>query len=433
MTNINSTFPSSRWLAMLAESAQRSSSLHRQVLGVRQSGLKSVEALIALQLRASAGQPAAGGMVFGSPAANKSAIFASEQLDAFGTGRISDCFGPAFQKYDNCRIPRIPNGDLKMMSRVVAITGTPRQVTQSEEIVVEYDADPASWFFKDAGSAEIPTGLVMEIALQPCGFLSAYLDSYSLVPYGEFYFRNLDGQIRFLSAPTLAGKTVTTHARLVTSVVSSATIIQKFLFRLSCQGQPFAEGESTFGYFSAQTMTNQVGLDGGQAEFATAHSLPISTTNWENLAELEHSNRRQTGMRLPGGRLNMLGSVLVDPTGGRSGKGSVYSRRAVDPRDWFYPFHFYQDPVMPGSLGVEAVLQALQVFALKTRQGSALRSPRFCAPVDSKPMFWRYRGQITPQHRQVELEVQISDIIQTPGKVTVSGDASIWVDNLRIY
>ena len=48
--------------------------------------------------------------------------------------------------------------------------------------------------------------------------------------------------------------------------------------------------------------------------------------------------------------------------GGRYGKGYVYASRPVNPQDWFYPFHFYQDPVMPGSLGVEAILEAMQVL-----------------------------------------------------------------------
>ena len=30
---------------------------------------------------------------------------------------------------------------------------------------------------------------------------------------------------------------------------------------------------------------------------------------------------------------------------------------AVDPSAWFFKAHFYQDPVIPGSLGLESLLQ----------------------------------------------------------------------------
>ncbi len=35
----------------------------------------------------------------------------------------------------------------------------------------------------------------------------------------------------------------------------------------------------------------------------------------------------------------------------------------IDPAAWFLEAHFYQDPVMPGSLGVEAMHQAMAAFA----------------------------------------------------------------------
>ena len=43
------------------------------------------------------------------------------------------------------------------------------------------------------------------------------------------------------------------------------------------------------------------------------------------------------------------------------------------------------------------------------------------------------RGQITPQHRLMELEVHITKIEKQPGRVLLQGDASLWVDDLRIY
>ena len=36
---------------------------------------------------------------------------------------------------------------------------------------------------------------------------------------------------------------------------------------------------------------------------------------------------------------------------------------AVDPGAWFFQAHFYQDPVWPGSLGLESFLQLLKFVA----------------------------------------------------------------------
>lgn len=88
---------------------------------------------------------------------------------------------------------------------------------------------------------------------------------------------------------------------------------------------------------------------------------------------------------------------------------------------------------MPGSLGVEAILQAMQAFALVNGVGDGLRSPHFSATPGSPAMSWRYRGQITPRNQLMELEAHIESIEQQAGHVVILGDASLWVDGLRIY
>src|SRR5690348_11439552 len=85
--------------------------------------------------------------------------------------------------------------------------------------------------------------------------------------------------------------------------------------------------------------------------------------------------RRPRSPNLPSGRpherlahseLNLLKRVLIVRSGGVFGNGYVYAERTVDPHDCYFACHFRMDPVMPGSLGVEAMLQALQAFALQT-------------------------------------------------------------------
>ena len=49
-----------------------------------------------------------------------------------------------------------------------------------------------------------------------------------------------------------------------------------------------------------------------------------------------------------------------DPKGGEQGLGWARAEKTVDPSEWFFKAHFFQDPVQPGSLGIEAMLQLLQ-------------------------------------------------------------------------
>lgn len=422
-------FPSTHWIKLLRERSQRSSMLHGEFLNHRQVSLQGLKALVELQMKTT--QPEIG--IPARRTAMRPAVFSSAQLDAFGTGKISDCLGPGFAKYDGRRIPRIPNGELKMMSRVTTITGQPGNFSQPAFLEVEYDVPENPWYFRDNTYPEIPTAVIMEIALQPCGFLSAYLDTYSLVPYGAFYFRNLDGSLKVLKKIDLRGKTILTRARMLSSVVSSGTVIQKFAFELSCEGQPVYEGESVFGYFSTQTMANQVGLDHGRKVSPWLLQMGENGGSWLDLNQLAQVPSARPAMRLSGGWLNYLDRIYVQNSGGNLGKGYIYADRMVNPDDWFYTYHFYQDPVMPGSLGVEAVFQAMQGYALANGLGNVLRAPHFGQVSGMPPLTWRYRGQITPQHKRMELEVHITAIQQRAEGVVISGDGSLWVDGLRIY
>ena len=87
---------------------------------------------------------------------------------------------------------------------------------------------------------------------------------------------------------------------------------------------------------------------------------------------------------------------------------------------------------MPGSLGVEAILEAMQVYALHTGLGRELRSPHFAAPVGQRTI-WKYRGQILPSAGVMRLEVHISRIERRSNQIIILADASLWRDQMRIY
>jgi 3-hydroxymyristoyl/3-hydroxydecanoyl-(acyl carrier protein) dehydratase len=413
-------------LSMLSETSQRSSRAHRQFLQHRSVGLQQKQTLIAMQTRGA--EPAQ------SAVEVKQALFDSHQLDAFGAGHFSRCLGEAFRKYDGRNIPRIPNGDLKMMSRVMAISGTPHDFSQPAGVTVEYDVPVEAWFLRDNTSGEVPYALWMEIALQPCGFLSAYLDSYALVPHQAFYFRNLDGSARLKDPGDVRGQTLTTQARLISSVAGVGTVVQRFGFTVSVSGRPIFEGESTFGYFSVESMTNQVGLDGGKRipSWVSAQNGSGRPGVVLNADQYRLPMPGQSGLFLPRGRLAFLKEALVDPAGGQYGQGYLYAGRPVDPQDWFFPYHFSGDPVMPGSLGVEAILEGIKILGLVGGKADRFRSPRFALANDTTTT-WRYRGQITPRHTRMDLEIHLRQAEQDGAGVTLSADASVWVDGLRIY
>jgi 3-hydroxymyristoyl/3-hydroxydecanoyl-(acyl carrier protein) dehydratase len=407
------------WMESLNRQVFHTSQAQSHFLETRRTGLSQMAHIIAQQIPD--GLPAHMNV--------RRPILDSRQLDAFGRGSLVECLGPAYAIYAGRRTPRIPNGDLKLVSRVMEIRGEPGNFSQPAHAVTEYDVPLDAWYLTGAGFAAAPYSFLMEMALQPCGILSAWMQSMLQFPEMDFYFRNLDGWAELLASVDLRGKTVTCHADLLSSLSTGDTIIQKFRFELACRGVPFYCGESSFGYFLPQAMAKQLGLDNGrQTRPENGHAF----AELDNVRRYIQPESEKSALRLPDDKLRFLDHATVSLHGGRYGQGVVYARKPVNPQDWFYACHFYQDPVMPGSLGIEAILQAIQIYAIEAGLGREMAAPRFNVPRGPR-LSWKYRGQITPAHKIMELEAHIASIERLENQIVVQADASLWVDNIRIY
>lgn len=362
----------------------------------------------------------------------KAALFDETHITEFATGSLAACFGPEYATYDPRRAPRTPNGDLQLISRVISVDGTRGQVVSGSSLVTEYDVPANAWYFKQNAAPTLPYSILMEIGLQPCGFLSAHLGSTLPYPDENFYFRNLDGNGKYLRDVDTRGKTITNRVKLLSSTSIQGIIIQKFTYELTCDGQPFYAGEAAFGYFQPEALVNQVGLDRGNSPVPLADTFSAPIKLDLRLPTLFTAPEGQPHYRLSGGQLHLLDEIQIAPNGGKYGQGYVYAHKIVNPRDWFFRAHFRQDPVMPGSLGVEAMLQALQAYALQTGLGREFRSPRF-AHAEGHNTVWKYRGQIVPDNKDMALELHIRKVETAPGRITLHAEASLWKEALRIY
>jgi PfaB family protein len=372
----------------------------------------------------------------------KPALLNEDNVQEFCLGSVAKCFGPEFEIYDNGDVTasRMPNTHLNFVHRVLEVKGQRHQLTKHSAIVTEYDAPVETWYYRHNSSNTVPYSILMEIALQPCGFLVAYLGTTLLYPNESLYFRNLDGRGRILRKVDIRGKTITNTARLLSTSNIQGMILQSFDFVMVCDGEPFYQGDASFGFFSPKALANQVGLDSGKDVrpwIESSHGLPVTSINLkgpENRARFYRINPQKPNYRLAQHQLDLLNEVKIVEGGGRNQQGYIYARKEVKPTDWYFKCHFHQDPVMPGSLGVEAILQAMQVYALQLDLGKHLKSPRFEQLIEHE-IVWKYRGQIPQPDVKTEmyLEVHLSKVEIGKDKVTLIGDASFWKPNLRIY
>ncbi|MFT6320687.1 MAG: PfaB family protein, partial [Granulosicoccus sp.] len=374
---------------------------------------------------------------------SEGALMNELDITTFALDDLSKCFGEDFAVYDGRKVSRQPNTDLQVISRIISVDGTRKDFSKPSKIHAEYDVPVNAWYYEQNSAATMPYSILMEIALQPCGLLGAYLGSTLQFADTDLYFRNLDGNGEMFDLPAgtdFRGKTITNHAVLTSSVSLGGTILQNYTFECSIDGHVFYKGKSSFGFFPGEMLATQVGLDGGKNMDAwyVANNLQksdymqIKLDSLYGKMKLYKAPANKPHYRLAENQLNLIDNLIIAKDAGEHGKGYVHATKFVMPYEWFYTCHFYQDPVMPGSLGVEAILQAMQVFALQQDLGKDFSNPKF-VQLPNHETSWKYRGQILTHVREMQLEVHIKSMEMKNGQLQVIGDASLWNDEVRIY
>ena len=129
--------------------------------------------------------------------------------------------------------------------------------------------------------------------------------------------------------------------------------------------------------------------------------------------------------KLPLPNMLMMDRITnISHTGGMFGKGEVIAELDIKPDLWFFGCHFKDDAVMPGSLGLDALLQLtgfFLVWADYKGKGRALG----CEKV-------KFFGQVLPTNKKVTYIVDIKRIINL--KLTmIIADGRVLVDDKEIY
>lgn len=360
------------------------------------------------------------------------ALYDRQSLLQFATGLPSRAFGPRFRAFDERFIARLPGPPYQFLDRLTRVDHPFLEMKPGGWVEAQYDVPADAWYFRANRQPTMPFCVLLEIPLQACGWLSAYAGSSARSPL-DLHYRNLGGTATLHREIDAATGTVTIRVRMTRASEAGGLIVQSFDLWMGVGEEPLYEGQTTFGFFPPESLARQLGIRDAAERTWTADRKgdllalgdPHPRTPDDPLADPAH------GLDLPGRALLMLDEVEWLADGGPAGLGYLKGTRRVDPDEWFFKAHFFQDPVVPGSLGLESFLQLLKVAALEIWPECA-ETHRFESILTGEPHTWIYRGQVVPTNRLVTVEACLAEIRPGPEPV-LKADGFLKVDGLPIY
>ena len=382
----------------------------------------------------------------------------------FVCNKLSCCLGPEYSRFDRSTSSRSPAFDLGFTTRVLTVTGMEEEPGNNKwynvdcnpgtgTMTAEFDCPADAWFFEGSSNDSfMPYSILMEIALQTCGVLTTWnkapLTLARTCNRDNILFRNLDATAKLIRNVDLRGKTIRNVSTATGYAMLGEMGVQKFTTALTIDGgEPFYIVDSSFGWFIPEVFENQVGLDGGKktpawhllkpdaprqfkpsktpVPAAAVFNLPTDEAKIFAKAPAGHQLQRRSA------QCGYLDKVSFIPNSGKHGAGYAHGHKTVDVKDWFFSCHFWCDAVMPGSLGVESMHQALELFSVEHGFAAGITNARF--EHNAGTTKWKYRGQLTPKNKTLECEVHLKKVEKGAGKATVIADGYLVVDSLRVY
>ena len=129
--------------------------------------------------------------------------------------------------------------------------------------------------------------------------------------------------------------------------------------------------------------------------------------------------------KLPTGNMLMFDRITnINNEGGLYDKGLIIAELDIKPDLWFFDCHFYQDPVMPGCLGLDALWQLCGFFLSWSGckgKGRALGSGKV-----------KFTGQVLPTAQNVTYTLNVKRLIMRRLSMIIA-DGTVSVDGREIY
>ena len=209
-------------------------------------------------------------------------LYDSSKIMAYSNGKPSEAFGEPYRIFDSGRvIARLPGPPYQFLDYITAVTGEPFVLKAGAACEAKYAVPGDAWYFEANRCENMPFSVLLEIALQPCGWLAGGTGGSALTSKEDLSFRNLGGKGTQFRPVTPESGMLTTTVKMTSVSNSAGMIIQNYDMLVRDQVGDVYKGTTYFGFFAKARLANQIGIRDAKVpwpneqELMRAHSEPL--------------------------------------------------------------------------------------------------------------------------------------------------------------
>ncbi|MCH9769351.1 MAG: polyketide synthase dehydratase domain-containing protein [Gammaproteobacteria bacterium] len=341
-------------------------------------------------------------------------------------GAPTEMYGTLAKDFDLRQSPtRLPGPPYHFLTQVNAVDKT------AAKLNCEYLVPNNAWYYAESANfMNMPIAALLEAGLQPCGWLMA-VTHYDFTNDAGLKVRNLSGSAEYFHYIPASTESLDTDVQLTKVLKLKGTKLFNLNVAVKIKNQIVFNMQTEFGYFNEKSLLQQQGISEMQPwkkwlTKKTALPHKLSTPPWTINTFIQ---RNLAESCLPNQRLK-----LIDHISGYWQKPDdlialLRGERDVHPSDWYFKTHFFQDPVQPGSLGIQAMQELIGYYLM--HQNPQIEFPIILPKLPQK-FSWKYRGQILPQVATINILAAIKSKPEEHCHY-VNADASLWINGVCIY
>lgn len=305
----------------------------------------------------------------------RAVLFDEAQLLELTDGSVEKVLGPDYREADTYPIrTRMPSPPYLFVSRITAMSA---QKGKLEPCFIEweYDLDPGAWFAVDGrvGSyVALESSHAMIVAFTWIGCDQLFK--------GELRYRAVDSQTTVYAELPRAGETLVGRVEIKSFIRVGRNVLVAYEYQCRAGDRLCFKLEASSGFFLPRDMERSKGVDptpylkgprGGQPlrPLLDCGRSSFGPEDIDALLRGDFARCFGPAYARPGvSRLHAQDARMVDRVvsisadGGAFGLGEAVAERDIDPGHWAFQAHFKNDPVMPGTMLVEACWQLANFF-----------------------------------------------------------------------